>query len=678
MYSILRKYNRKLLAVATVGLTIAFFVPQFSKTNRTPEDITIGKIGDTSINAAEVQNARAEWNMLRSTIVLPGRASAQGRPQDRPVAELLGETAFRQIEEHEAMFLLLLKEAQAMGAGVSQRELEAAMGQVNVRLPDGRIVPADRENLGEDTTDMVQEALKDLLSVVAARDRAASVVKISQPLVNNRLATEAQEIKLQLIPFAASDYMSKVPAPSTEALQAQFEKYADVLPAEFNANDTDPTGFGYKYPDRVKLQYIAVSREQVRAATKGSKSDYDWEVEAQRYYKKHGNLFPVTQPSSRPSDPLTLNSTGKSSPATGPTTKPFEQVRAQIIDALVEPQVEKAMQDITTRITATMASDYGQYRAQRRPAGSASASSAPATGPTSAAPTTAPTTGPGASFESFEYLQQLAAQVQKEFKVLPTVVSLGESFLDGRQLQRLPGIGTSFTEIRQSYLPFALYAIGMAAPLRPNAVDALQLFETSRPLTSMDQSTTYIFRLTAADAAHKPSSLSEVAEQVTRDVKLTEALKLARADAQNALAAAKASGLRQAALSAGKTPIETGFFGADTTRPIPGFEVSEESRRAFTADAFKLLGAAAADPKSPAISTIELPRDGKILVAQLADLKTEISSALLPQAQRQAVDEIAEQLRRPLYDRWFTFDNVKQRLNFVDESHGSKKPATAE
>src|SRR5436190_1348416 len=138
MYKFMRKYNRKLMALATVFLTVAFFMPQFKGSGRTPGEVTVGRFAGQKVNYAEVQNARAEWKLLKDNIVLPDTRALPGRGQERPLALVLGETAYRQIEEHEPMYLLLLKEAQAMGVAVSPRDVESLMGAINVRLPDGR------------------------------------------------------------------------------------------------------------------------------------------------------------------------------------------------------------------------------------------------------------------------------------------------------------------------------------------------------------------------------------------------------------------------------------------------------------------------------------------------------------------------------------------------------------
>jgi len=658
MYKFMRKYNRKLLSLATVFLVIAFFMPQFKGGGRTPGEATIGRVGSEKIVADQVNNARAEWNMLKSMIVYPNGRNQRGEPSEVPLASTLGESAIRQMEEHPPMFLLLLKEARDSGVSVSQRDLSTELGQINIHLPDGRTVLY--ENLGDsELADQVRLAVRDYMLIRATYERAASVVKVSRPLLSNRLAKEQQEIKLNLIEFDAKPFMDKVSPPSAEALQKQFDRYADTLSAQYDPADSDPSGFGYKFPDRVKLQYVGIARDQVKAAVKASKSDYEWEVEAQRYYRKNAKQFPVTQPTSAPTDSFSLDSTTRpSKPTTGPATRPFAEVRAQVLDAIIDPQVDKLAQAVATKITVTMANDYGLYRAAMRTAGTT-------------APATMPLTSFGVPYDSFDYLQKLSAEVQKEFKVLPTVVSLGEAFLTEKQLEKLPGIGESFTTMRQMLLTFPQYAFDLGAPFHENREEALHLFEISRPLLGREM--TFFFRLTAADPAHKPASLSEVIEAVTHDVTLTDAMKLARASADATMQAAKSVGFRQAAIAANKAALTTGFFSSDPRRPIPSYSVEPDSQRAFIDGAFALLHDAAKDPNSAPIGLIDLPREGKVLVAQLADIRAPTDTVRLALAQAQVSNELSMQLRQNLYDHWFTWDDLTRRLKYEDETHGSKK-----
>jgi hypothetical protein len=50
----------------------------------------------------------------------------------------------------------------------------------------------------------------------------------------------------------------------------------------------------------VKLQYIALPREELRQSVRKAKSDYEWKVRAFEFYTDNQNLFPTTQPAAHP------------------------------------------------------------------------------------------------------------------------------------------------------------------------------------------------------------------------------------------------------------------------------------------------------------------------------------------------------------------------------------------
>lgn len=672
MYKWMQKNNRKLLAVFAVGLMIAFVIPQFGQKNLTPSEVELGSIGTQKITAADIQHARNEWGFLRSQVFIPARQPGQ---QPIPVAAFIfGSAAFEQIERHDKMFYLLKKEAEQMGVSVSQSELAAFLAEVNVRLADGRLVLV--ENLGNDNelADAVKQSLASLLLVKNAFDRGTSVSKISTPVLNQQMARNAQEIKLQLIDFASADFVEKVAAPDAAALKKHFDEFADKFSQDPDRK-ANPFGFGYRYPDRVKFQSIGISRDELRKAVRASKTDYDWEVEAQRYYKKNSHEFPTTAPTSRPTTtPTDAFSLGSG----GPTTRPFAEVKDEAIDKVINPLADKLGQQVQTRIAAILGADWNNYRAELKKLNG---------------PSTAPATllsSYGVPYDSVEYLQKLADDIAKQFKVVPVVSSMGERFLSEEDLGKLPGIGRAYTFIQlsdrlrseipalsriqpfgnQSLVPFPLYATQLAAPLMDAKLaeetgEGLALFEPSRPVDSMD-GTTYIFRLTAAEKSHKPADMNEMATTVEVDLRNKLAFDAATDSANKALEVARGGGIRAAAASTGKIAVETGWIRGSTQIPFTGYTVSANSMPDFIDGAFKLLAVAAKDSSKPVVGLIALPRDGKVVVAQLADVRSDLTPEQMFEESTLLSRQIAQQLQGAMYGQWFAYDNVVNRTGFKD------------
>src|SRR5207237_2307823 len=148
---------------------------------------------------------------------------------------------------------------------------------------------------------------------------------------------------------------------------------------------------------------------------------------------------------------------------------------------------------------------------------------------------------------------KLAAQIQEQFKVVPTVATLSEKFLSQQELNELPGVGKSFAVFGQrDFRPFSIYAASMAEPFIKATPEAgsqtIKLLEPSRPLSDITETTTYIFRLTAVDPAHRPADSRDVLQKIEEDLRTAGAYELARADATKVLEAAKSSTLRAAAV----------------------------------------------------------------------------------------------------------------------------------
>jgi hypothetical protein len=239
MYKIMQKYNRKLLAIVMAFLMIAFIIPQFSR-QRTANEITVGQAGDDKINKNDYDRARFFWAVLKGGdprgkdpvpgVLIQDMDRNTGQPVLKPLAEAFGQQAIMEIERHPIMFLLLQREAVKNGITVADRDLDGLLAEVQVRLPDRNVLYENVKD--QDTGDRVREAVREFMLINSSFDQSLSMIKVSQPLLASRMAKDLQEIKLQLVEFDDKSYNEKVPAPTPEQIQEQFNKYADTLPAK--------------------------------------------------------------------------------------------------------------------------------------------------------------------------------------------------------------------------------------------------------------------------------------------------------------------------------------------------------------------------------------------------------------------------------------------------------------
>jgi len=302
-----RKNQKKLLAVLGSFLMVVFILPSTcgrGGMGGAREDSVVALAGDEKIHASELQHAKADWEMLKHTrSYLPMQLARQFQiPPNMPVP-LTYQLGFvgMVVEQDPELFLLLQKEADRNGIRVPPDRTDAVLREMNVS-----------PNIDTDERARWVHAVDAFLRVKALYDRVTSNVKVSEPAVTQFLAQTSQDVQLNLVEFGGDAPASSQPAtgpatgpttgpttaPSQQDLEAFFHKYANRPPGLPTTNPST-LSFGYQRPARVKLQYLTVSKEQVREAVRKSKEPYEWEVAAQRYYLTHKQDFPATQPVSR-------------------------------------------------------------------------------------------------------------------------------------------------------------------------------------------------------------------------------------------------------------------------------------------------------------------------------------------------------------------------------------------
>ena len=646
MYRLVQRHGKKILAVFSAFLMISFAASGMLTPGGGMGNPVIGRMDGQKIYGEEVFVARQDWQRL--TQLSDGRG--------RSLAAALGPVVEEEINRNPILFLLLQKEAEKLGVTVSNDALQSVL----TNTPGLMTTDPDRN-------DQIARAVRGLLLVAQSAQRAGSVVKITEPMVRHELAQLGQSITLNLADFTTAKYLdqAKQTEPTAEQLKAHFEKYADTVPG--NPTEQNPFGFGYKYPDRVKLQYIVIPKSDVRKAVEASRTAYDWEVEARKYYRQNQQQFKA-EPTTQASQSFDL-----SAPSTRPTTRPYEQVQGQIKDDLIDAETEKRMASIRDRLVSTMATDWVAYRNAV-----GADSTAPTTAPTTAA---APESSVGVPYTSFEYLQKLAQQVQqnKNFGVLPTAVSIADKWLTLDDLNQLPGIG----QAHMNGVPVGSYIMSTALPFVPQAQREqggwLRVMEPTRPMEDSNESI-YIARVSAAEPSHKPVSIADVEQQLRADLLTARAYELAKADAMKLLEQARQKGLKDAA--AGQAIVTAGPITNRPGQVIPSLALTGPAADRFVNRAFRLLSTGsttrpaaaattAAATTAPAaakvVDLIELPRDGRVLVAELGDVQAMWTERSLPMEQAQIHMALGTRLMTRFLQDWFDYESVIARTRFVPE-----------
>jgi hypothetical protein len=631
MFKFFKKYQKQTMAVVMVVLMVMFIIPTSFRNPQNSDDPVMGAIGSDKVLRSNLRDAEDQLSTLK---YLVHRTRASGEEQWQPVLASLPRPFIEDLQTHPDKLYLLEYEAKQMGFSpdLANADQLLASTDVGVRTTEGSTIPYDSLP-GADQKNSIRYSVANLLMVINAFQRAVDAVKVSDPLTKHELAANFQKIKVRVVDFPSKDYESRVSNPAADQLQKQFDAYADIeadsLPTEVN-----PFGFGYKYPNRVKLDYVSISHSELLKAVRASKDDYTWEVDANRYYLNHGAEFPTTAP--------VADQFSFVKPTSQPTTKPFSEVRQQIIDRLVDPQVDKLQREIQSELTDRLKQDYSAYHNKK-------------------------TVSP--AYDSFDYLKNIAQEIQSKYHVTLTIASIADSFKSAKELRLLPGIG-----LVSQFPDYATVDVDAFMPdAQKDDPDVLHLFQPSRPLSDQTGGDVYVFRITAADPAHKPANMKEVADQVERDWKRQQAFDLAKGDAQKLFDAAKTAGLPAAA--GNRKIITTGAFSQSPGEAIVNYTLSTRAQSNFIHSTYALLGEIAKKDNTKPVALIEMPADAKVAVAELIAVESTLPTHQMAAMEARLELQLLQEYGLSIAGDWFNYDSIVQRVNYRPDS--ANRPARA-
>lgn len=427
----------------------------------------------------------------------------------------------------------------------SRRGAPLATLQAVVR---GTRLPVPITSLSTAEQRIFYDALNDFLAIQSASSVTASAMKVSDPVVDRVIAEQYQKMTVRLASFDAVAQLGDVPQPSEAQLAEHFAKFADATPGV--ATKANPFGFGYRVPDRVRVEWIALDHAAVRAAVEAEKTPHEWDVETRIAFAKDPAPFASLAPASQPTTAATAPAT--SQPA-------FEQIKASAIRVNIDRAADARLSEIERRIRALMTNDYQAWTAART---------------TSA--TTAPTTV-GVPIEAADYLDRIAATIARQFKITPKVERLTDELRDvpslaiasatfaslqhsGAGIDRLTGMRS--TEAAPTYAIRA--ASTQPAADRSAAEETLATFQPSQTVTDRGDSVRAIFRVTEAAPSRPAADVASVHDRAVDDWRIAQAqaiaLKKAAAEAE-AVRSNRPSNLEWKTVTLDFTPQSTATLG---------------------------------------------------------------------------------------------------------------------
>ena len=598
MFRFLRKYNKYILAFFGTILLVTFLVP-FAITQLLPQGApsrtkwaTLGPDGDEKLNANDLDNARRELRLI-------DRLKALGQ-----VVPL-----FSDLDSPEHWFLLVRA---AESAGL----VGGAAASPLARSEEGM---AQLVQLTSENPRFILQTMAKLAGVSSIIDLYMGGTPYSQSIPSSRYSDRrfkhlAQErfhqVSARFVVIEATP--PDEPLTYSDAqLREQMDKYAEQFPGE------GEMGFGYRLPDRIKLEWLVVSADSVRAIVENS-DDLN-PVALRKHWRL--NAARLGQP------------------------QPDADVPDAVRDDLLDTLTEQTLNEISR-------SGYNLLRRERRTLGFSGGSA------------TLPDGWEGLSFT------QLAQSLQESYGVaLPEYHATGGDWLWENDLGDLEGIGLA-TTTKFGQLPIGLRALVMAArEFGGDDTIPVQRGLAGPPLEGFDGSL-YFFRITDTDPSRIPRSIDEVRGAVIAD--------LGRLDAYEDLSESKATiesqareqGLLSVAMAYDTVVQPTRAFSGTSVTNLPKIGVNKQAIETLIERARSLPADRSIDDLSEEQRTFVLPVDDRLalLVVRLTSQRPMTETSYAQQAQNGilqfSITLPETQERRVEAIEAFGFDALAARYNF--------------
>jgi len=230
-------------------------------------------------------------------------------------------------------WLLLLHEAQQAGMRVSNEQVGELLGKVIPQLFEGQtysqLIGAmiRQQRIPED---QLLSTLGKLLAVLQYSYTICSSEGVTIPQIMHAASAEEEKVNVEFVKIDSAVFAEQQAQPNEEKILEHFNKYRKFLPG--SVSDENPYGFGYKLPDRVQLEYIAVKLEDVQTIVKRPTQD-----EIGDHYSRNKELLYTEQVPSDPNDP--------NSPQIK-KTRTYAEVANSISQKLLKDKVNSKAQNI--------------------------------------------------------------------------------------------------------------------------------------------------------------------------------------------------------------------------------------------------------------------------------------------------------------------------------------------
>lgn len=259
MMKFLRKYNRRILAIVVILVLVSWLIgaPLRELLSPDPSKQPVGTAFGATILSRDLHPASND-TILLDELGIPWRTpSLFPVPDARPLQIL--------------HWHLLVEEARRAGIVVPDADIDEFFQLRGIQPVQIDAIRRERSV----SPRQIRAAIADYLAVLRCGAMATAVTAPTDRQIRHFIRDTKDKIDVRAILFRARNFVNNDDPLAPEALQAHFDAHKDRLPAE------DEMGFGYKWPRRVRVEYIAARVAEVTPLIQVT------DDEIRQYYRKN-------------------------------------------------------------------------------------------------------------------------------------------------------------------------------------------------------------------------------------------------------------------------------------------------------------------------------------------------------------------------------------------------------
>jgi len=276
------------------------------------------------------------FSSSRESAALLGRIKQAIRANQLSISEKQINDIFRRSGRSDVYWLLLTAEAEQAGVRISSVDTATALGSLIPKIFQnetyGMRIRAIMEKYRVPEKEILATFGK-LLGVLRYSQMTSSVEALTGSQIRHKIIDEGEKLDAEFVRLDSTFFAEAQREPSADEISAHFERYKKFFAGE--VNEANPYGLGYKLPERVALEYLAVKLDDISATIKQPTQE-----EGEEFYQKNVVRRFTTQVRTDANDP--------NSPLI-PETKSFPEVAERISRELLNTRINSKAKAILQR-----------------------------------------------------------------------------------------------------------------------------------------------------------------------------------------------------------------------------------------------------------------------------------------------------------------------------------------